>query len=84
MRKLSEILVDSSEDRNIFVSYNKDGEIEGLNFHQGIDEIDLDFMCSCKKLSTIYKHFDYHNTQCSDEQRRLINDAIALYLELFF
>ena len=83
MRKLSEILVDNLEDRYIFVSYNQDGEVEGLNFHQGIGEIDLDFMCSCKKLSTIYRHLDYHKSRCSDEQMRLIKDAIALYLDLY-
>ena len=84
MRKLSEILIDESENRNIFVSYNSDREIDGLNFHQGIDEIDLDFMCSCKKLSTIYNHLDYHKTSCYDEQRRLIDDSIKLYIDLFF
>ncbi len=83
MRKLSEILVDNSEDRYIFVSYNQDGVGEGLNFHYCIGEIKLDFMCSCEKVSTIYKHLDYHNTKCSDEQMRLIKDAIALYLDLY-
>ena len=83
MRKLKEILIDESEDRYIFVCYNSEGEVDGLNFHQGIDFIQFEYFEPCEKLTKIYKHFDYHKTQCSDEQRRLIDDSIKLYLDLF-
>ena len=83
MRKLKEILIDESEDRYIFVSYNSDREIDGLNFHQGRYNIQFEYFEPCVKLTKIYKHFDYHKTSCYDEQRRLIDDSIALYLDLY-
>jgi len=82
MKRVYEILEDQSEDRYIFVQYNK-GKIIGLNFHQGLGHIDYNYFTLCARITKIYNVLDYKETIDPSEQRMLINRAIYLYIDLF-
>ena len=89
MRRLHEILEDNSNDRYIFVQYNK-GQIIGLNFHQGLGHIDYNYFTPCPRITKIYKALDYNEQECCEydkspsiAHRVLIDQAIQLYLDLF-
>lgn len=83
MRRVHEILEDNSNDRYIFVHYNK-GQIIGLNFHQGLGHIDYNYFTPSEAITKIYKALDYNEQECCEiAQRVLIDQAIQLYLDLF-
>lgn len=89
MRRVHEILEDNSNDRYIFVQYNK-GQIVGLNFHQGLGHIDYNYFTPSEAITKIYKALDNEQEccdreadSCSNAQRVLIDQAIQLYLDLF-
>lgn len=83
MRRVYEIFEDPSEDRYIFVQYNK-GKIIGINFHQGIGHIDYNYFQPCPKLTKIYDALNYDEQElCDITQRVLVDKAIQLYIDLF-
>jgi hypothetical protein len=82
MRRVHEILEDNSNDRYIFVQYNK-GQIIGLNFHQGLGHIDYNYFKPSPRITKIYKALNNEQECCEIAQRVLIDQAIQLYLDLF-
>jgi hypothetical protein len=73
----------SDFDRYVFITYLND-EIVGLNFHQGVEEIDPDFFVSCPHLTEIYKRLIKHKSIVNDlNQDETISKAIRLYVDAF-
>lgn len=67
-------------DRYVFLTYDND-EIIGLNFHQGINEIDYYYITPCAFLTDIYKRLSRKNEFKNDMDR--VNKAIELYNEAY-
>ena len=73
----------SDFDRYVFITYLND-EILGLNFHQGVEEIDSDFFVPCPHLTEIYKRLIKHKSSDNDlTQDETISKAIRLYVDAF-
>ena len=71
-------------DRYLFLSY-EDGQIIGLNFHQGLgDPLDYYFATPCPHLTEIYKRLTYHNDKYKTKEWDIrVNKAISIYTMAF-
>lgn len=79
------IIVDKDYDRYVFVFY-KDDKVVGLNFHQGLSDIDMNFNKPCTHLTELYRRLGskYVPSELRDlSEKEKINKAIDLYTESF-
>jgi len=83
MKTRNEILECVDGDRYIFIRYENE-KVEWLNFHQGIDDIDMAFNKPCEMLTKIYKALTYADDYKTRGSRfyAKITQAIELYYEL--
>jgi len=83
MKVRNEILECKEGDRFIFIQYDKNETVEWLNFHQGLDEVDMNFNKPCEKLTTIYKTLTLgEDNECREEFKQMLTQAIDLYFEV--
>lgn len=84
MNKLiKKVILQQDFDRYVFLTYDND-EIVGLNFHQGINEIDYYFASPCPHLTEIYKRLTYGNQEYKNKSWEIrVNKAIANYIRAF-
>lgn len=76
METILEVVQQKDYDRNVFITY-LNNEVKGINFHQGINEIQYDFSAPCEALTSIYNRLP--NGGMIDR----INKAIDLYCDSF-
>ena len=67
-------------DRYVFLTYHNE-QIIGLNFHQGIGEIDYSFSAPCPKLTEIFDRYGSKYSHLDWDEK--VNMAIDLYQEAF-
>lgn len=85
MKKKNIIIVQKENDRYVFLFYEND-ELVGINFHQGLYEIDMNFNKPCPHITAIYqrlcdKYAPVELRGLSEEEK--IDKAIDLYTETF-
>jgi hypothetical protein len=69
-------------DRFVFVTYDKEGKIIGLNFHQGCDELLMQYSKPCIHLTEIFNRLRNLNYgKLSDAEK--IEKAIELFIPAF-
>jgi len=69
-------------DRYVFITY-ENNEIVGLNFHQGIGEIDYYFSKPCVHLTEIFKRLKRSTEYGKQSPHTRIDKAIELYTDTF-
>ena len=86
MKEKNIILVQKEHDRYVFLFY-KDDKLVGLNFHQGLSEIMMEFNKPCPHITELYNRLTYDKYApmelrgLSEEEK--IDKAIDLYTETF-
>ena len=82
--KTNDIRVFYSHDIVVFVTYNQLGDIEGINFHYGVDVIDQDFKKPCPHVTEIFKRLSSDNSSHKNksEDKRILK-AIKLFTNAF-
>lgn len=80
METIVKVIKQQEFDRYVFATYSN-GEIVGLNFHQGCNEILWEYKIPSLSLSDIYKRLVSKPHVTSEEDR--INKAIDLYKNAF-
>lgn len=82
--KTNDIRVFQEHDIVAFVTYNQFGDIEGINFHYGVDVIDQDFKKPCPHVTEIFKRVsgDYSSHKDKSEDKRILK-AIKLFTNAF-
>jgi len=77
-KNLNDVYVckDVSSDRNIFIEVDKECEVIGMNYHQGIDEVDLSFVNPCEFITEIFNRI---RLRYVGEIDKAILKAIELY-----
>ena len=74
--KTEKTIVQKDHDRIVFVWYEND-EVVGINYHQGIDSIDLAFQKPDNEIMTMYRLAHRHKPELSDIE--LVNLAIRIH-----
>lgn len=79
------ILVQKDYDRYVFLFYKKN-KLVGINFHQGIDEIIMNYNKPCPHITNLYerlcdKYAPSELRGLSEDEK--INKAIDLYTDTF-
>jgi len=69
-------------DRYVFITYEND-EIIGLNFHQGIGEVDYYYSKPCVHLTEIFKRLKRSAEYGKQSPHTRIDKAIELYTNAF-
>lgn len=79
------IFIKNDYDRVIYVSYDKDKNIVGINFNQGATDIDLNYIKPCEKIMTIFLLLKQKNISKGKKVKdlSLINKAIEKYCEIY-
>jgi len=80
MRTILKVLTQASYDRNVFLTYLND-EVIGINYHQGIDEIQYKYADADPSLTEIFIRYSQSNSSLTLEQH--INDSIDLYQQAY-
>lgn len=80
METIVKVIKQQDFDRYVFATYDN-GEIVGLNFHQGCDKILWDYKTPCPAVTDIYERLLDKRHISSEEER--INKAIELYTQAF-
>lgn len=74
--KTEKTIVQRDHDRIVFVWYEND-EVVGINYHQGIDSIDLAFQEPDNEIMTMYRLAHRHKPELTDIE--LVNLAIRIH-----
>lgn len=79
------IFVKKDWDRVIFVHFNKNKEVVGINFHQGVDDIQMSYAESDPQLFNIFLYFKKRAEKkgINYKELDLVEKAIKLHVELF-
>lgn len=80
----NKVMVIDSHDVVVFITYDQFGEIEGINFHYGVDVIDQEFKKPCPHVTEIFKRVssEFSSHKDKSEKKRILK-AIKLFTNAF-
>jgi len=78
MKTIFKIIKQEKHDRLVYVHYNELGMITGLNFHQGMETLYMEYAESDDRIMEIFNEL-LANVKCETTSKYLINKAIEDY-----
>jgi hypothetical protein len=81
---VNRIIVIDSHDVVVFITYDKFGDFEGINFHFGTDTIEQDFKKPCPHVTEIFKRLSSDNSSHKNKsEKKRILLAVKLFTDAF-
>ena len=81
----NKVMVIDSHDVVVFITYNQFGDIEGINFHYGADDVlDQDFKKPCPHVTELFNRVsgEYSSHKNKSEKKRILL-AVKLFTDAF-
>lgn len=80
----NKVMVIDSHDVIVFITYNQFGDIEGINFHYGVEVMDENFKTPCPHVTEIFKRVssEFSSHKDKSEKKRILL-AIKLFTNAF-
>ena len=80
----NKVMVIDSHDVVVFITYDQFGDIEGINFHYGVEVMDENFKTPCPHVTELFKRVsgDYSSHKDKSEKKRILL-AIKLFTNAF-
>ena len=80
----NKVMVIDSHDVIVFITYDQLGNIEGINFHYGVELIDENFITPCPHVTELFKRVSGEHSPHKDKsEKKRILLAIKLFTNAF-